>query len=350
MLILFVSALGSTLHAQQLPKVAIIASDYYGAAGEQQLALDLEATGRFALVDFYNATFPVPAGTPPGIQPTLEEIMEYDAILLSTNSALIDAVALGNDLDVFAYAGGGIVLAGYVFDTSGVYNTFLQGTWKKNKNWDIVQYHELVFIMEDDCYTGISTIYEPDSPLVQGLETLTFAEYNTGFMENPPLVEGAVRVVDMEAGGGLPLIYRHNSLPNRIDIGSRAAIAESCTYDGIMSGGANLIANCLEYVSDLTTGISDIDARSTNPVLDQNRPNPFSHSTVISYSLPDSKSEKVTLKVFNLQGQEVATLVDAVQTGRNEVHFDATGLPAGMYFYTLLTGKSVQTRKFIIEK
>jgi photosystem II stability/assembly factor-like uncharacterized protein len=71
----------------------------------------------------------------------------------------------------------------------------------------------------------------------------------------------------------------------------------------------------------------------------QNYPNPFNPVTLISFQLP--VSSQVTMKVYNLLGQEVATLLnnEVVDDGEHEVEFDASHLPSGVYFYRL-TGRS----------
>ncbi len=81
--------------------------------------------------------------------------------------------------------------------------------------------------------------------------------------------------------------------------------------------------------------------------LRQNYPNPFNPSTVIEYGL--STKQQVFLTVHNVLGQQVATLVDAVQEpGTHTVRFDATGLPSGVYFYRLKTADFVQTRRLVL--
>ena len=94
------------------------------------------------------------------------------------------------------------------------------------------------------------------------------------------------------------------------------------------------------------TGSGDVPIRFQ---LSQNHPNPFNPSTTIGYQLP--VQSHVTLSVFNLLGQEVATLVDEVQeAGYRSVEFNASGLPSGMYLYRLQAGSSVQTRKLLLLK
>ncbi len=83
--------------------------------------------------------------------------------------------------------------------------------------------------------------------------------------------------------------------------------------------------------------------------LQQNYPNPFNPSTKINYSIPENNF--VTLKVFNLLGKEVATLVDENQNrGNYSVTFDASHLPSGIYFYTLSVGNLHATKKMMLIK
>ncbi|MBE0569983.1 MAG: T9SS type A sorting domain-containing protein [Ignavibacteriaceae bacterium] len=84
-------------------------------------------------------------------------------------------------------------------------------------------------------------------------------------------------------------------------------------------------------------------------VLYQNYPNPFNPNTVISYQLPVSGD--VILKVYDVLGNEVATLVDEYKpAGMYEVEFNASALPSGVYFYQLKTGNYIQTKKMVLMK
>jgi hypothetical protein len=83
--------------------------------------------------------------------------------------------------------------------------------------------------------------------------------------------------------------------------------------------------------------------------LNQNYPNPFNPATRITYSVPTYA--KVTLKVFNLLGQEVATLVNQEQTRGNYVAlFEANKMATGVYFYRLEAGKFTETKKMLLLK
>jgi hypothetical protein len=83
--------------------------------------------------------------------------------------------------------------------------------------------------------------------------------------------------------------------------------------------------------------------------LEQNYPNPFNPSTTIEFSVP--QGGLVTLKVFNVLGKEVATLMNGqVEAGKHKVEFDARGLNSGVYFYTVESGKYSETKKMILLK
>lgn len=82
--------------------------------------------------------------------------------------------------------------------------------------------------------------------------------------------------------------------------------------------------------------------------LGQNYPNPFNPLTHIEFGL--SHRSDVRLKLYNILGREIATLVDQiVAPGRWSAEWDATGFPSGVYFYRLqLDGDRVQTKKMMI--
>jgi len=81
----------------------------------------------------------------------------------------------------------------------------------------------------------------------------------------------------------------------------------------------------------------------------QNYPNPFNPSTQIKYSIP--KDGQVTLKVYNMLGQEVATLVNQQQqAGNYTVNFNASRLASGIYMYRIQSGSFSLTKKMTLLK
>jgi len=83
--------------------------------------------------------------------------------------------------------------------------------------------------------------------------------------------------------------------------------------------------------------------------LAQNYPNPFNPGTNISFTLPENTF--VTLKVYNILGNEIKTLVSQNLTkGKHVIEFDAKGLPSGVYLYTLSAGNFIDTKKMLLMK
>jgi hypothetical protein len=89
--------------------------------------------------------------------------------------------------------------------------------------------------------------------------------------------------------------------------------------------------------------------------LEQNYPNPFNPATKIKYSIPSVTLRQaqsdilVTIKVYDVLGNEVSTLVNEEKpAGEYEVEFNATELPSGIYFYQLKAGSFVQTMKMVL--
>jgi hypothetical protein len=84
--------------------------------------------------------------------------------------------------------------------------------------------------------------------------------------------------------------------------------------------------------------------------LKQNYPNPFNPSTVITYAVPQNGT--VRLEVFDLIGRKVATLVDNERkaAGWYQITFDASNLASGIYFYRIVAGKYVDSKRMTLIK
>ena len=115
------------------------------------------------------------------------------------------------------------------------------------------------------------------------------------------------------------------------------------------------------YLPPLTVVEQDETPLPAEFVLEQNYPNPFNPSTTITFSLPSQSSthakgrvgegSTVSLKVFDLLGREVATLVNEEKpAGSYRTTFNASQLPSGVYFYRLEAGSFTQTRKLLLLK
>ena len=94
---------------------------------------------------------------------------------------------------------------------------------------------------------------------------------------------------------------------------------------------------------------AEASPQATSLLLAQNYPNPFNPSTRIDFQLEETG--EVTLQVFDMQGRLVATLAEGLFAhGSHSVHFDASSLASGVYFYSLISGSQSQTRKLVLLK
>jgi hypothetical protein len=142
-------------------------------------------------------------------------------------------------------------------------------------------------------------------------------------------------------GGFIPSNYNEPSLPGdfltTFDIDAHAACCENTTF------------YIWYYWWDRGCPVVEGMDRPVAFTLSQNVPNPFNPTTTISFTLPETNF--TTLKVYDLNGSEVATLLDGVASrGQNQVTFDGSQLGSGVYFYTLTSGGQSETQKMVLVK
>ena len=130
-------------------------------------------------------------------------------------------------------------------------------------------------------------------------------------------------------------------------IGVRVVSNENFTVLCLKSYGKSLLMNFSDNIVNVQTRI---DRNITlSPILQQNYPNPFNPTTTIEFNLP--KTSEVTLKVFNILGEEVSTLVsDRLSAGSHTYEWDASNLSCGVYLYRLEAEGYFETRKMILMK
>jgi hypothetical protein len=110
-----------------------------------------------------------------------------------------------------------------------------------------------------------------------------------------------------------------------------------------------LFYNAWDYENQVPVSVHDAPHMPLVFRLDQNYPNPFNPATTIRYTIPEL--EKVVLKVFNILGQEVATLVNEVQNrGTYQTTFDASQLASGIYIYRLQAGSFNEVKRMMLVK
>jgi hypothetical protein len=146
-----------------------------------------------------------------------------------------------------------------------------------------------------------------------------------------------------------------------------ASFSHSRGYD-VTAGSYTFYAVAQNYVNQGGSGVASIyasltvrfypaapvDVRETinSPVdfsLEQNYPNPFNPSTTIKYSIP--RSSRVTIRVFDVLGNEIQTLVNEEKSaGTYELDWNAANLTSGVYYYQMIAGNHISTRKMILLK
>ena len=119
------------------------------------------------------------------------------------------------------------------------------------------------------------------------------------------------------------------------------------------------IAFVYEYTDGMEVALDDITITSptniqdysipTSTQLEQNYPNPFNPSTMINFTIVEKNN--VNLSIYNQSGQLVKNLVnEEKESGNYSVNFQAVGLSAGVYYYTLKTNNSIISKKMILNK
>lgn len=112
---------------------------------------------------------------------------------------------------------------------------------------------------------------------------------------------------------------------------------------------SGIVSGTIGWSENNVTSVEKLDAIPNQFVLQQNYPNPFNPTTTLKYSIP--KQSHVNLKVYNLLGKEVASLVNNLQSaGVYKYSFDASNLSSGIYFVSLQAGDFLQVRKMTLLK
>lgn len=150
------------------------------------------------------------------------------------------------------------------------------------------------------------------------------------------------------------------NLNETINIGQSIDIESTWDADSlsvivfVQSTGSQIVyqAETISY-QDLVVSVNETSGTIPDDfILEQNFPNPFNPSTTIKFSIPSVETRDrvfVQLKVYDILGRVVAILANEEKSaGSYEVSFDATGIPGGIYFYTLTSGEFKATKKMIL--
>ncbi|MBI5473612.1 MAG: right-handed parallel beta-helix repeat-containing protein [Ignavibacteriae bacterium] len=190
---------------------------------------------------------------------------------------------------------------------------------------------------------------------IAGHEYASFNEYRTAIgmdqhsiFSNPQFVNGSFNA---------PNLHLLNSSP-AINAGDPSFVAMSDQYD--IDEEPRAMGSRVDIGADELTITASANVARENPppafMLHQNYPNPFNPTTLIRFSVrrPSDKvevSEMAMLNVYDILGREITQLLhERLPAGLHELRFDASNLPSGVYFYRLIAGGFVQTRRMLLLK
>lgn len=148
--------------------------------------------------------------------------------------------------------------------------------------------------------------------------------------------------------GGRTFTADNQGLPTPNLVSSMTCYASGNTFMWFAGVLENTATGAKVYRKSIVTSVDDNDSPTpTRFELQQNYPNPFNPSTRIVYRV--KSRESVSLKVFDVLGREVATLVDEIKNpGEHAVTFDGANLSSGVYFYRMTAGSYVATKKLLL--
>ena len=210
----------------------------------------------------------------------------------------------------------------------------------------MLQHVSSEFVTSGSFITGPwDTVYKRDTVTLQAAVN-TWLEFTLDhqFVYNPaqPLA------ISMEHCG-VTGTFSGYSLCFTTATGNRRIYSSTTGCPHVYSGVSTNIINCGISLVVVTGGVTPITQIPGEYKLGQNYPNPFNPVTKISFDLP--KTGLVSLKVFDVLGKEVATLVNEVKNpGSYTVDFDGASLSSGVYFYRLETNGFVATKKMMLIK
>ena len=333
--------------------VGLVVSDYDNAWSEAaQLLLASGEVGSADFVDARNST------------PTLNDLQDYDVVLVWSNYTFNNNVALGDVLADYVESGGAVVTANFCHFQSGYQ---LAGRYMS-------QYCPVV-----PSPTGFDStnmiVDDPGHQIMAGVNSGSeLFDYNIGLQGNYHMVQhwdngynGATvntdypQCVALNNYFGIParrwtgdvgqmmvnavLYAASNTIGIWASEPPEELIAYSPRFNGTLENVSRSDGNSSAATEMLGNGLT---VPVTHALLTA-YPNPFNAQTNITFNVP--KTGRVNLKVYNLLGQNVATLVDGkIDAGQHSINWDASNYSSGVYFYKLTAGNNVITKRLTLLK
>lgn len=145
-----------------------------------------------------------------------------------------------------------------------------------------------------------------------------------------------------------PYLHINAVIPTYLEKGATPISGIDTDFDGDLRNTIRPDIGADEF-NGIVVGVDEEETLPTEYALEQNYPNPFNPSTVISWQSPVGSHQ--TIKVFDVLGNEIVTLVDEYKpAGRYEIKFNEANLPSGVYFYQLKAGEFMSVKKMLLLK
>ncbi|MGH7493499.1 MAG: SBBP repeat-containing protein [bacterium] len=190
--------------------------------------------------------------------------------------------------------------------------------------------------------------------LIEKVQTLVAASALNQGNGNALISKLEAAIKQLDQGHTHPAINQLEAFTNQVNAFLNSGKLTSAQGQPLLDG-ANQIITALSGAGTLSKNTANdpgdgaIGADPAGFVLEQNAPNPFNPVTTIQFAVPHAS--QVKLKVYNLAGQEVATLVDQpLAPGVHRINWDASRLVSGVYIYRLEAEGSVQTKRLLLMK
>ena len=212
-------------------------------------------------------------------------------------------------------------------------------------------YNDLDLVPHDVDGYGNGDVYYWTNP---ANDTLVIEWYRVGNFNSDSDTTVTFQIVLAKTDSSVAVMFKdigNTGSENTAIVGVQAADTVGVAYwqGGYPSGNTPAANTGVIFKHTGATAVAPGPQAPATFALMQNYPNPFNPNTQIVYSLP--RQLKTTLKVFNILGQEVATLVNEVQSaGQHSVNFNASNLASGVYLYRLQAGEFTSSYKMVLMK
>ncbi len=276
-----------------------------------------------------------------------------------TNNLFVDAFGLGED-STDATRAAEWANTGEVYANGNNRITWIFSAPNDVTHWDVSNNY---FAISDSGQAFLDDFdFGPASPLSYHIEDKLGAGSATAFtqidldLENiPRMMTNFMRWYEDPLGGNKTKVTDNydrttDDMDRRViefyrDTLDASYSTSSPAYTGSTTGGPVGDLNWFDMVNSIKKG--NFNNRPTTFTLSQNYPNPFNPTTQINFQIP--KADNVTLEIYNIIGQKVATLVDQkMAPGEYSIVWDAQNVASGIYFYKLSVDQFTQTRKMIL--